>query len=44
MIRSRESEYSLSDTVVSIFGDLPDGDRGLKLTNNAPLDMGSPIG
>ncbi len=27
MIRSSEIEHILSDTVVTIFGDFPDGDR-----------------
>ncbi len=30
VIRSREIEHSLSDTVVTIFGDLSDGDIGPK--------------
>ncbi len=43
MIRSRETEHRLSDTVVTSFGDLSDGDRGQKYTKNVPLDMGSSI-
>ncbi len=43
MIRSREIEYILLDTLVTIFDDLLDGDRGPKLIKNVPLDVGSSI-
>ncbi len=31
MIRSREVKHSLSDTIATPIGDLPDGDRGPNL-------------
>ncbi len=43
MIRSRETELQLSDIVVAIFGNLPDGDKGPKLIKSIPLGMGSSI-
>ncbi len=43
VIRCRENEHSLSGTVVAIFDDLPDGDKGSKLIKNAPLDVGNSI-
>ncbi len=43
MIRSREIEHSLSDTIATPIDDLRDGERGLNFNPFVPCDTGSLI-